>query len=188
MKTREQLIASLRRQVAAQWAVIVILAALLVAVLTMKAFAAPEKPELLPEAAARDTSSAAAIASAISDTTAEASVIETEATMRPISEDRPAAKSLGEFKLYAYCPCEKCCGIWADGITASGAKAVQGRTIAVDPAVIPLGSLVIIDGVSYVAEDTGAGIEGNTVDIYFDSHAQALEFGVRYSEVWLVED
>ena len=87
------------------------------------------------------------------------------------------------FKIYAYCPCEKCCGSGASGITATGTTATAGRTIAVDPDVIPLGSVVIIGGNEYIAEDTGSGIKGKTIDLYMDSHEAALEWGVRYLEV-----
>lgn len=86
------------------------------------------------------------------------------------------------FKIYGYCPCSKCCGK-SDGITATGTKATAGRTIAVDPSVIPLGSTVIIDGHEYIAEDTGAGIKGKTIDMFFDTHKEALAWGVQYREV-----
>lgn len=86
------------------------------------------------------------------------------------------------FKIYAYCPCEKCCGK-SDGITATGTQAAAGRTIAVDPSVIPLGSTVVIEGHEYVAEDTGAGIKGKTIDLFMEDHEEALEWGVQYKEV-----
>ena len=57
-------------------------------------------------------------------------------------------KNLGEFKLTGYCACEYCCGK-TDGITATGTKATSGRTIAVDPSIIPYGSLVKINGREY---------------------------------------
>ena len=94
--------------------------------------------------------------------------------------------SIGEFKLTAYCPCSKCCGKWADGITATGTTAKAGRTIAVDPKVIPHGTEVIIDGHTYIAEDTGGSIKGNRIDVYFDTHEEALKFGVQYAEVYIV--
>lgn len=93
--------------------------------------------------------------------------------------------NLGEFMLTAYCPCEKCCGK-SDGITATGTKATQGRTIAVDPEVIPYGTEVVINGDTYIAEDCGGAIKGNRIDVYFDSHREALEFGVKYAEVYVV--
>lgn len=83
----------------------------------------------------------------------------------------------------AYCSCEKCCGKWAlnrpNGIvyTASGAEARAEHTIAVDPDVFPYGTVLEIGGIEYVAEDTGSAIVGNRIDIYFDDHQTALEFG-----------
>lgn len=93
---------------------------------------------------------------------------------------------LGEFTITAYCPCVDCCGKWADGYTASNTKAIEGRTIAVDPEVIPLGSIIEINGAEYVAEDTG-GFKGNYVDIFFNSHSDALAFGKKNIEVYLKE-
>jgi len=104
-------------------------------------------------------------------------------------EHRPHAQSLGTFTLTAYCSCFECCGKFEGdpwyGITASGTEAAEGRTVAVDPEVIPLGSVLYINGERYVAEDTGGAIEGNHIDIYFSSHADALEFGVQEAEVFL---
>ena len=79
----------------------------------------------------------------------------------------------------AYCPCVKCCGK-SDGITAIGTLARQGRTIAVDPIYIPYGTEIIIDGMgTYIAEDCGGAIKGNKIDLFFDSHEEALKFGVQ---------
>lgn len=94
---------------------------------------------------------------------------------------------LGRFKAYGYCPCGRCCGSYASGITATGTTATEGRTIAVDPDVIPLGSRVLINGKEYIAEDTGSGINGRKIDIYFESHSAALEWGVRYVDVYGVK-
>lgn len=94
---------------------------------------------------------------------------------------------LGEFELTAYCSCEKCCGK-SDGITASGAKATSNHTIAVDPTVIPYGTEVMIDGKRYVAEDCGGGVKGNVIDIYFDTHEEAVEFGRQKAEVYVFEE
>lgn len=99
-------------------------------------------------------------------------------------EPEPALKSLGTFKLTAYCACSQCCGK-CDGITASGTKAKAGRTIAVDPSLFPYGTELIIDGHTYVAEDCGGVIKGNRIDIYFDTHQEALNFGVQYKEVFV---
>ena len=99
-------------------------------------------------------------------------------------ENAPQMVSLGEYKITAYCPCAKCCGK-SDGITATGMLARQGRTIAVDPQKIAYGDRVIINGHTYTAEDCGGAIKGNRIDVYFDSHEDALEFGVQYAEVFL---
>lgn len=104
------------------------------------------------------------------------------------------AINLGEFKATAYCNCEKCCGEWAKyHQTRSGAVPMEGVTVAVDPDVIPLGSMVYVtyeDGstAEYVAQDTGGAIKGNRIDIYFESHQDALEFGVQAVNVSYTEE
>lgn len=106
-------------------------------------------------------------------------------------------ESLGEFKLTAYCSCEKCCGEWAlnrpkdengkDIVYGStGTILVAGTSIATDPSVIPYGSQVEINGHIYTAHDTGGAIQGNRIDVYFDNHQDALNFGVQYAEVFLI--
>lgn len=117
-------------------------------------------------------------------------VTETSATTEPTVTTEPTEVAdninLGEFKLTAYCPCEACNGQWKDGITSTGVIAQAGRTIAVDPTVIPYGTEVNINGHTYIAEDCGGAIKGNRIDIYFDTHAEALEFGVQYADVYIV--
>lgn len=83
------------------------------------------------------------------------------------------------FTVTAYCPCEKCCGAYANGYTATGAKATQGVTIAADPDVLPMGTKIEMDGHTYTVQDTGCAISGNRLDLYFDSHEDALQWGVR---------
>ena len=103
---------------------------------------------------------------------------EVETTEKPYTEK--------EMILTAYCPCAKCCGN-SNGITASGTKAKQGRTVAVDPRYIPYGTEIIIDGQTYIAEDCGGSIKGNRLDIYFDSHREALSFGKQTKIVRIME-
>lgn len=92
-----------------------------------------------------------------------------------------------EFEATAYCACPKCCGKWADGITASGTKATAKRTIAVDSKLIPLGSKVEIKGLgTYIAEDTGSAIKGKIIDIYFDTHEEALKFGKQKVNIRII--
>ena len=91
---------------------------------------------------------------------------------------------LGTFVATYYC-CERyphICGT-GDGLTATGAV-VEPGIVAVDPAVIPLGSVVVIDGTEYLAADTGGLIKGQRVDIAVPTHAEALALGVREVEVW----
>lgn len=95
--------------------------------------------------------------------------------------------SLGEFAITHYCACSRCCGK-SDGITATGTQATAGRTIAVDPEVIPLGTEVIIDGQSYIAEDTGRAIKGNKIDIFCESHEEAINRGRITREVFVKEE
>lgn len=101
-------------------------------------------------------------------------------------EVEPIIYDLGEFKITAYCPCTKCCGQWTNGITSTGVTAQANRTIAVDPKVIPYGSKVLIDGKEYVAEDCGGAIKGNRIDVFFDTHQEALQWGIKYKGVSLI--
>jgi 3D (Asp-Asp-Asp) domain-containing protein len=75
------------------------------------------------------------------------------------------------------------------GITFSGLKAKEGRTIAVDPAVIPLGSTVFIDGIGIrKAEDIGSAIRGSRIDVFMNDLSQAQEFGVKKNvKVYLLD-
>jgi 3D (Asp-Asp-Asp) domain-containing protein len=111
--------------------------------------------------------------------------------------DIPATESavcndvfLGEFTLTAYCPGRCCCGKWASGYTATGTLATEGRTIAVDPKVIPYGTHVLLiwpDGTqhSYISEDCGGGVNGNHIDVFFNDHQAARVFGVQSAMVYL---
>jgi 3D (Asp-Asp-Asp) domain-containing protein len=108
--------------------------------------------------------------------------ISTEPELNEIVE--PELVSLGQFKITHYCSCSKCCGN-SNGITATGTVATAGRTIGVDPNVIPLGSTVYINGQAFVAEDTGGGIKGNRIDMFVDSHQEAIEKGVYTAEVFM---
>lgn len=75
-------------------------------------------------------------------------------------------------------------------ITRSGTVTRWG-VVAVDPRVIPLGSRLLIegfDGVEFVAEDTGSGVIGRWVDIWFPDVSTARRFGVQYRVVTVLED
>lgn len=94
--------------------------------------------------------------------------------------EQTAWQDAGEFTITHYCGCPECCGK-NDGITATGTVATMGRTVSVDPNVIPLGSEVLINGQVFCAEDTG--VSGKHIDLYIDSHDQALAMGVYKTEV-----
>jgi 3D (Asp-Asp-Asp) domain-containing protein len=84
-------------------------------------------------------------------------------------------------RVTAYCSCPLCCGQWSDGVTASGRHAVQGHTAAADTSVWSFGTCLDVPGVGRrVVEDTGRAMVGRRLDIYFDSHDEALLFGVRF--------
>ena len=83
--------------------------------------------------------------------------------------------SLGEYRISAYCPCEKCC-LKSDGITASGTQATAGRTAAMNG--VPFGTKIVIDGHEYTVEDRGGGLGSKIIDIYFDTHEEALNSGL----------
>lgn len=99
-------------------------------------------------------------------------------TSRTSSRGSGTSGQSGIYKVTAYCACAKCCG-WSTGITASGARATANHTIAA-PSTFSFGTKVVINGVTYTVEDRGGAIQGNRIDVYMDSHAEALAWGVRY--------
>lgn len=129
----------------------------------------------------------------------EVEIEQTEELLEKEPVELPEIKktSLGEFRLTAYCSCEQCCGIWAKNrpldengneivYGASGAVLVAGKSVAVDPSVIPYGSEIEIGGEKYRADDCGGAIKGNRIDVYFDDHQSALEFAVKKEELFLI--
>lgn len=114
----------------------------------------------------------------------EIMVYEPEPEVMVVEGEAPDVIYLGEFKVTAYCPCVECSGGWGYK-TSTGAKATEGKTIAVDPKVIPYGSEVVIDGLTYFAEDCGGLIKGNKVDIFFESHEDVDAYGLQKHDVFL---
>ena len=123
--------------------------------------------------------------------------IETETDKEVDTEEAVQPISLGEFKLTAYCSCSKCCGKWASNRPVDengkeivygsiGERLTEGYSIAVDPNVIPYRTEVVINGHTYKAQDCGGAIKGNRIDVYFESHDEALEFGIQYAEVFIM--
>ena len=89
------------------------------------------------------------------------------------------------FKVTAYCSCAKCCGK-VTGRTASGTHAVAGQTVAASGQ-FAFGTKLNINGQEYTVEDRGGAIQGNRIDIYMNSHAEAMAWGVKYLPVQVVE-
>ena len=108
-------------------------------------------------------------------------------TSRSASLPRTSTTSVnGEtYKITAYCSCSKCCGK-TTGITASGTRATAGRTVAASSK-FAFGTKLNIGGNIYTVEDRGGAIKGNRIDIYVDSHSAALQWGVRYLPVSVVQ-
>lgn len=83
----------------------------------------------------------------------------------------------------AYCSCEICCGSFSNGYTANGTKAGYG-VAAVDTSVIPLGTKLYVEGYGYaIAADVGGAINGNRIDLCYNSHDEALSSGFGYQNV-----
>lgn len=100
-----------------------------------------------------------------------------------IPADHPRAP-LGRFKLTAYSGPQQG---KIRAITATGTSARAGRTVAVDPKVIPLGSRIYIDGIGErIAEDTGSAVRGRHIDVYLPSNPQATRFGVQRGTVHVI--
>lgn len=84
----------------------------------------------------------------------------------------------------AYCACKKCCGKNAKGIAADGTSVKGKMVIAADWSVMPQGSILYVPGYGEaVVHDTGSAIVGNRLDVYFDSHQEAKEWGRQYLDV-----
>ena len=92
---------------------------------------------------------------------------------------------LGWFKLTAYSGPQLG---QARPITATGASAKAGLTVAVDPKVIPLGSRIYIEGIGErIAEDVGSGVKGHHIDVYVKTVPGARQFGVQRGTVTMIE-
>ncbi len=98
-------------------------------------------------------------------------------------EEKPPYRTMLA-NISAYTAADDECGK-GDGITASGRRAVAGRTIAMDG--VPFGTLVEIDGHVYTVEDRFGGGYTDRIDIYMETKAEAFRWGRRYLEVKIFE-
>ena len=98
----------------------------------------------------------------------------------------PSTAITATYRVTAYCSGPCCCGEYADGITASGHKIKPGDKFIAAPKSIPFGTWINIEGYGYAEVlDRGGAIKGNRLDVYFDTHQEALNWGVRYLEIEL---
>ncbi|MCE5295403.1 MAG: 3D domain-containing protein [Chlamydiales bacterium] len=72
-----------------------------------------------------------------------------------------------------------------DGITASGTRAIEGRTVACD--FLSFGTQVIISGQTYTVEDRIGSGHPSKLDVYMEDRQEALRFGRRQLEVEILE-
>ena len=116
----------------------------------------------------------------------EMNYIDTGRTERQVK----VGDSLGKVFVTAYCPCRECSGPHGHA-TASGNKAKEGRTVAVDAydPIVPMGTKVVIDGHTYTVEDTGDLHKyGNEFDIFYEKHTDTEKWGRRKVEVFLADE
>jgi 3D (Asp-Asp-Asp) domain-containing protein len=120
----------------------------------------------------------------------EFSTIAVSTAASPVSTDKKPRTILME--VTAYCPCRKCCGKGAHGVTASGLRvtANAGLFVAAD-SFLPFHTKLVIPG--YANErpvpvlDRGGAIKGNRLDVFFPTHQEALEWGRRMIEVTIAQ-
>lgn len=96
------------------------------------------------------------------------------------------------FNTSAYCACMKCCGK-TNGITASGAKASAWYTVAAGKG-YKMGTVIYIPALAdkpnggwFVVQDRGGAISNSKLDVYMNSHYEALQYGRRYLEAYVYE-
>lgn len=111
-----------------------------------------------------------------------------ELELQQLKKKSQSLKFAGNFKLTAYCPCSRCSS--GTGITASGAIATEGITIAADTRILPIGTKVYIDGIGErIVQDTGSAIKSNKIDIYLDNHSEYFNsiYNRENVRVWVIE-
>ena len=127
---------------------------------------------------------------------AHATINNTVLTPYKLLDDCTIVKSLGTFKITAYCACEICCQHYALArpidetgnvivIGASGEVLIPEYSVAVDPTVIPYGTTLYIEDKKYIAHDCGYLVKDNSIDVYYIDHTTANQQGVQYLEVFI---
>lgn len=112
----------------------------------------------------------------------------------PVAENRMIAKTeeaeaepkmhlYGNSRITFYCHCATCNGR-AGANTASGVQPTVNHTVATGS--LPFGTRVLIDGVEYTVEDRGVG--DFQFDIFVSSHEEALQRGLYYTDVYILDN
>lgn len=87
----------------------------------------------------------------------------------------------------AYCACESCCGEYADGITACGHEIGEGDAFAAADGRYSFGTEMVVAGYNngepIKVLDRGGAIRGDRLDVFFHTHEEALQWGVKYVDV-----
>ena len=100
-------------------------------------------------------------------------------------------KHIGKFSISHYCSCPICTQTPQGSKTATGHIPREGRTVAVDPKIIPLHSVIYVEDLgTFVAEDVGGAVKGNHLDIYISDHQRAINLGTLQGakkEVYILE-
>jgi 3D (Asp-Asp-Asp) domain-containing protein len=112
--------------------------------------------------------------------------------LKDLRASEPNGEQAGEWqtvqmRVTAYCPCSKCCGQSADGITANGHKIRRGEAFVAADRRYAFGTEMVIPGYNngqpVKVLDRGGAIRGDKLDAFFHSHEEALEWGVKYLDV-----
>lgn len=116
----------------------------------------------------------------------------TESQQETVTETKTVrvGESIGQVVTSGYCNCSLCCGVWAGGPTASGAYPTSNHTIAVDAyhPFLPMGTHVVMNGIEYVVEDTGAFYQyGVQFDVYYDDHNVAENHGHQTWDAYIAD-
>jgi 3D (Asp-Asp-Asp) domain-containing protein len=90
-------------------------------------------------------------------------------------------------RVTAYCPCKKCCGAYAAGITACGHRIAPGESFVAAPPEVPFGATIRIPGYNndlpVKVMDRGGAIQDDHLDVFFSDHQTAIEWGMQYLTV-----
>lgn len=90
-------------------------------------------------------------------------------------------------RVTGYCPCPICCGRFAQGRTANGHIIRQRERFVAADKKYPFGTEVVVPNYNnektIKVMDRGGAIKGNCLDLFFDNHATAAKWGVKYLDV-----